>query len=627
MRWFRAPLLAVLALSPALLAGTHTWTGASGPLWSDPGNWTGGSPAGDPNATLVFPAGAANLTSTDDIPGVSYVAQIDVASGYTLSAAAGSSLALAGSIRWTALGGTSTIAIPIALYGGTTHSFYAPSGLGAPSGTLVLSEPLSGSPPDGLEISGWNPFAVVLTGASPFSGPVSITYATLEVDGSLASTSVIAGLSSTLRGSGSISGSVSVSGIRVRPGTEALTGILSVGGDLSMSNGILTVRLNGTTPGVGHDQLQVTGSSTLQPGGGGASLGLDVSAGFLPPIGTVFTILQGTGPLSGSGFQPTSITTSSCMTLQVGYTATSVTLTRVAGGPPLGTVTISSTGGQTTYCNGTAGTATVTDAGGCGNTHQWGYRSVSGGPVTDIAGETGATYLIDGADFPGAGTYYLVETTTPTDAAPMTSNELTITVLPPTAGTASGTTTLCAGQSAQLHATGGSACSWSPVAGLSDPASCDPVATPSATTTYTVSFSGSCAATNQPSVTVSVLPLPATKLTTVAPCRALDTRGGARLAPGETRSVPLTGVCGIPATARALAANVTAVTPDAAGDLRVYPANVVRPLTSVLGFWYGVVRANNLLVQLPCDDSGLVNVFNESVGATDVLLDLVGYFE
>jgi len=85
--------------------------------------------------------------------------------------------------------------------------------------------------------------------------------------------------------------------------------------------------------------------------------------------------------------------------------------------------------GPTSVCTTcTAGTATVTDAGGGAVTHQWGYRTVSNGAVTPIAGETGATYVIAGAHFPGPGTYYLVETTTPECGPVLVSNEITVVV-------------------------------------------------------------------------------------------------------------------------------------------------------------------------------------------------------
>src|ERR1041385_5455077 len=58
-------LVAVIAIVPAAGAATLTWTGASSNFWSDPGNWSGATPAeGD---DLVFPAGAAGQTNTNDV--------------------------------------------------------------------------------------------------------------------------------------------------------------------------------------------------------------------------------------------------------------------------------------------------------------------------------------------------------------------------------------------------------------------------------------------------------------------------------------------------------------------------------------------------------------------------------
>ncbi len=47
---------------------THTWTGAVSPFWSNPGNWSGGTPFSDPSADLVFNPGANDLT-VDDVSG------------------------------------------------------------------------------------------------------------------------------------------------------------------------------------------------------------------------------------------------------------------------------------------------------------------------------------------------------------------------------------------------------------------------------------------------------------------------------------------------------------------------------------------------------------------------------
>jgi hypothetical protein len=107
----------------------------------------------------------------------------------------------------------------------------------------------------------------------------------------------------------------------------------------------------------------------------------------------------------------------------------------VASCPTLASVTIDVSGTATVCPTGTGGTATVTDSGGGVASHQWGYRTVSGGTITDLSGETALTYLIKGASFPGAGSYFLVCVTTPACGVLTTSNEVAISVtddaLPP----------------------------------------------------------------------------------------------------------------------------------------------------------------------------------------------------
>ncbi|MCG6921803.1 MAG: VCBS repeat-containing protein, partial [Acidobacteria bacterium] len=96
-----------------------------------------------------------------------------------------------------------------------------------------------------------------------------------------------------------------------------------------------------------------------------------------------------------------------------------------------------STPGATTVCVDCLG-GTVTAAhtgGGTPYTHQWGYRTTSGSPtIFDILGQTADTYVINGLDFPGVGTYYLVETTRSacgTDVVSTTEIPVTITASVP----------------------------------------------------------------------------------------------------------------------------------------------------------------------------------------------------
>ncbi|MCW3084951.1 MAG: hypothetical protein JWP12_2317 [Bacteroidetes bacterium] len=68
---------------------------------------------------------------------------------------------------------------------------------------------------------------------------------------------------------------------------------------------------------------------------------------------------------------------------------------------------------------------------------------------------------------------------------------------------------ICAGSSTTLGASGGGTYSWSPATGLSSTVIANPIATPSVTTTYTVTVMGAgfCTATSQVTVTVNALPV------------------------------------------------------------------------------------------------------------------------
>ena len=88
--------------------------------------------------------------------------------------------------------------------------------------------------------------------------------------------------------------------------------------------------------------------------------------------------------------------------------------------------------GYSTVCvDCIGGTIKPTDVGGGpAASRQWGYRTVSGGAVTDMPGETGETYVLKGASFPGPGTYFVVVRTTPTcGTADTVSAELAVTVV------------------------------------------------------------------------------------------------------------------------------------------------------------------------------------------------------
>jgi hypothetical protein len=116
---------------------------------------------------------------------------------------------------------------------------------------------------------------------------------------------------------------------------------------------------------------------------------------------------------------------------------------------------------------------------------------------------------------------------------------------------------------------------------------------------------------------------------TLAPCRLVDTRAAQSpaLAASERRVFPVTGgACGVPATAVAVAVNVTVTGASAPGHIRLAPGNGLTD-ASALNFSAGQTRANNAVVRLATDATGGVSATNRSSAAVQLILDVSGYFE
>jgi hypothetical protein len=126
-------------------------------------------------------------------------------------------------------------------------------------------------------------------------------------------------------------------------------------------------------------------------------------------------------------------------------------------------------------------------------------------------------------------------------------------------------------------------------------------------------------------------PATASDFYTVAPCRILDTRnangplGGPELSAGQTRTFTVTGTCGIPAGARSIAVNMTAVIPAADGNFQIFPGNAFPLGTTAMNFNAGDNLANNAMLTLATDGTGTIGVKNGSTGIVDFVLDVVGY--
>jgi hypothetical protein len=119
---------------------------------------------------------------------------------------------------------------------------------------------------------------------------------------------------------------------------------------------------------------------------------------------------------------------------------------------------------------------------------------------------------------------------------------------------------------------------------------------------------------------------------TLAPCRVFDTRiavglyGGPALAAGQNRVFTLAGRCSIPASAGAVAVNLTVTQSTADGNLRVFPSDVALPSTSTINYGAGQTRANNAIVGLSAAGALTVRCAQAS-GSVHAILDVTGYFE
>ena len=112
---------------------------------------------------------------------------------------------------------------------------------------------------------------------------------------------------------------------------------------------------------------------------------------------------------------------------------------------------------------------------------------------------------------------------------------------------------------------------------------------------------------------------------TVPPCRVLDTRTeGAPWSSADRRRVALGGRCGVPATARAVAANVTAIAASGSGHISFWPVGGPQPAASTVSYSGGKTRASAAILPL-ADDATLLA--QPTGGTAHLILDVTGYFD
>jgi hypothetical protein len=82
-------------------------------------------------------------------------------------------------------------------------------------------------------------------------------------------------------------------------------------------------------------------------------------------------------------------------------------------------------------------------------------------------------------------------------------------------------------------------------------------------------------------------------------------------------------LCGVPQTAIAVVANITAVAPASGGFLAFYPTGSAWPGNSTINYRTGKTRANNAILRL---SGGKTTVLNN--GSTqNFIVDVTGYFQ
>lgn len=125
------------------------------------------------------------------------------------------------------------------------------------------------------------------------------------------------------------------------------------------------------------------------------------------------------------------------------------------------------------------------------------------------------------------------------------------------------------------------------------------------------------------------LSIPPLDFYTLRPCRILDTFQDEALVSGKpARRLEVTGTCGIPAGARALALNIKAIRPASPGHLVLFPADRPQPSQPTLAFEEGRTEASFQILPLSGEPPGALAIATtvEDGGDVRLQLEVSGYF-
>jgi autotransporter-associated beta strand protein len=301
LRMVSAAILLLIAMTDSLPAAERTWDGTGRSSdWTDQANWVNGI-VPVPGDSLRFPFGAGHLSNTNDYAaGTDFNVLTFAAAGYTLR---GNSIDLSGGLAVTHSTGNSICYLPITLLASQTFSVSQPGTTLFLNGnidmsTRTLTFDVAGQVIVVGDIDNSRLFRAqlrklgsgVLWMLQPanYDADTLVNGGTLRVDGRITNSFVIVNSSGILRGAGRIGPLRANAGGTVQPGYNN-TDILDMFGDVELNAGsTFSVRLNGNIAGSTYDQLRVRGTVTL----GGT---LNVTTGYTPAVGEVFTIIDNDG--------------------------------------------------------------------------------------------------------------------------------------------------------------------------------------------------------------------------------------------------------------------------------------------------------------------------------------------
>ncbi len=254
----------------------------------------------------------------------------------------------------------------------------------------------------------------------------------------------------------------------------------------------------------------------------GPSTATSVSVSDALPAGAAFVSASGAGWICSGAATVTctrpSLPTGAAPPITVSITAPTSAGTAVNAVSVSSAVNDPAAGNNTASASSTVNAVPTAPASGnngpvcAGGTLQLTSATVAGGTYA-WTGPNGFTSSLQNPSIanatPAASGVYSVTVTVNACTSPVSTTTAVVRT-PPTAA-ASGGAQICAGASTPLSGSGGVSCSWAPATGLSDASSCSPIASPSATTTYTltVTDASGCSSSDAPSVTVTVNPIPA----------------------------------------------------------------------------------------------------------------------